>query len=660
MANKGKSLSRSIGLLLASSLVLTLFQVVSCLGAQQPLPLETMPGERLDAALAGTTKDDLLLFWEEKDLYVETATRAEKPLTQVAENMTVITARDIHDMNARSVSEVLNRVPGLFIDFNGMDFSGTSLPHIQGSESRHVRVLLDGVTWNSLGSGEVDTFTIPVQSIERIEIVKGPASSAWGSALGGVINIITKGTGDTTIPKGMVSASYGEANSQNYRAELYGKGGAAGYYLYAGRQDSDGLRKSRAFWQNNLYAKASVAPTRDLDLVFSTGYSNPHINSGATPEFNLRSGSNLTTFFATGALDYRISTELSLKGSAHLFRQKVDQRFNFITPNELLRKVVFDEKSGGGNLRLVYAAGMHTAVLGMDASHGILDQTLLAGPFYQSAGQPASSSVSPGIDKWALFANDTIELGKLAITTGFRLDHDNITGYFASPSIGAAYELGEYTVARATVARGFNSPGIGITSGGGIFLLANPALKTEYGWSYQAGLESGIADAVQVKGSLFRHDTTNEIFLDATNRFAKIYRNGGDITRQGYELEAESVPLYHLTLKLGHAYVHKSADSASEGIDNYSYMVAIKYDDRTSFMAQLMGNYVWWNLPAVQGAKYDTFIWDLALNKKIFTTDNTETEIFANVHNIFGGAYYTLNVQPNPGRWVEGGLRFRF
>jgi len=94
-------------------------------------------------------------------------------------------------MNAHTVAELLNRVPGIFVNFH-QDFGATSFFHIQGSDPRHVLVLLDGISWKFLSSGSVETNSIPVGIIERIEIIKGPASSAWGSSLGGIINIITR------------------------------------------------------------------------------------------------------------------------------------------------------------------------------------------------------------------------------------------------------------------------------------------------------------------------------------------------------------------------------------------------------------------------------------------------------------------------------------
>ena len=123
---------------------------------------------------------------------------------------------------------------------------------------------------------------IPVGIIKRIEIIKGPASSAWGSSLGGVINIITKDTGDTKKPSGALSASYGEGNSQDYNAGVSGKTGGLGYYLFAGRQSSDGLLGgiNRYFDKNSFYSKLNLPLSKDVNLGFSAGYNDADMAAG--------------------------------------------------------------------------------------------------------------------------------------------------------------------------------------------------------------------------------------------------------------------------------------------------------------------------------------------------------------------------------------------
>ena len=641
-------------------LALCAFGVLSCGG---PALAEVQENEEAGSEAATTdtaANQDLLLFWEEKELYVQTATRTAKPISQVAENMEVVTAKDILEMNAHNLAEVLKRVPGLFVDMSTSDFGTPALLHIQGSNERHVTVLLDGVPWNFIGGGNADVGSIPLQIIDRIEIIKGAASSSWGSGLGGVINIITKGTGDSLRPKGMVSASYGEGNSGDYNAETYGKGGPVGYYLYAGRQASNGLRNDRDYQRNSFYGKLSASPAHNLDLTFSAGGSAPRYNEGY-----VRLGANIvnpiadtSTFFATGSFDYRITPELSLKGAGFTYDQKEDAPSYFIQSYAYRKHFIYDEQSVGGNLKLIYASGMHTVVLGTDLNYGNVDQ-LSSSTSRNPLTNIVTAPSNPNVDKFALFVNDTIVIDKLAITPGVRLDRSSLSNDFVSPSIGATYELGEHTIARASAARGFTAPSPSTLIGGGIGVNPNPLLTPEYGWSYQAGLESAVMDYVNLKGTVFRHDIKNEINLSTASM---MYVNNGTVVRQGYELQAESAPVYNVSLKTAYSYVHTDADQEQPVNTVYSSVqVAVKYDDRQSIFAQLAGTYIKWDIPSTTPpARYDSMIFDLNLNKKFHVSEVTNVDAFVNVHNLFNGSQYTSGYFPNPGRWVEGGLRYNF
>ncbi|MBI5232847.1 MAG: TonB-dependent receptor [Deltaproteobacteria bacterium] len=622
-------------------------------------------------ALAPTTMDELRMFWEDKELYVETATRYGKLISQVAENVTIITAKEIQAMNAHTVAEILNRVSGVSIDFNsGMDFGGTSFFHIQGSEQRHVLVLVDGITWNLLSDGFAETKAIPVRIIERIEIIKGPGSSVWGSSLGGVVNIITKQAGDTRLPSGTIIASYGERKTQDDSAELFGKVKGIGYYLFAGIRDSDGLKNSRYFRTDELYSKIKVPLGKGVSFGISAGYSEPHLSYG-----NLHSEPPVSpfvidftskeidrAFFATANFDAALSKDLSLNTSFYVLEQKTGRTDKLFLPafNLLFRTSIFNwkEKTTGGSAKLLYKHGIHAAVLGVDISHGSLDQSQ-----QRTQGAAVTTSVTnPDIDKWAIYLNDTLTIDKLSVTPGIRHDHNSISGSFTSPSLGATYKLADRLIARASVARGFTLPPLGWSSGSGLFQDPNPDLTMEKVWSYQAGIESGLTDYLWLKATVFQHDMEKEMTLEpvAAKPGYSMNVNKGDVKRTGYEIEAETAPFYGFTLRTGFATARIEPEQGATPRDTYSYNAGLKYDDKKSLMAQLFGNYVWWNLASDKGARYNTFVWDFNLAKRIFSTDMTSTEVFLAVHNLFNASYFTLNVYPNPNRWAEAGIRFKF
>jgi vitamin B12 transporter len=667
-------------IIIFSGLVLSVF-ILCCLPAlvcaQSP---DNQSAEGAHVTSGPTTKEELLLFWDEKDLYVQSPTRHEKPISQAAENITVVTAKEIEDMNAHTVAEVLNRVTGVFVDFLGQDFGSASLIHIQnpiyrGGPERFALVLLDGVPWNTLASGHAETISIPVKIIERIEIIKGPASSSWGSSLGGIVNIITKEAGNSSTPSGTLSGSFGERDTQEYGADVSGKAGPVGYYLFAGKQESDGQRDNRYFRNESLYAKFRIPVSPDINVGFTAGYSNPRLRFSKQPSNDLTDFGNFRTFFATASLDAAISRELDMQLSLFTLTQKADILANVLgtgiygPAGDLLLDQLYDERTTGGSARLVWKHDIQTAVLGFDMSHGSLDQTIDSGPFFQSIGSPAVSTSHPDIDKWAVYANDTIIIGKLSVTPGIRYDHNTVTGSFTSPSLGITYKLAEKTLVRASAARGFTIPPLSWTSGGGLFLDPNPSLRHEKVWSYQTGIESAVTDYLWAKATLFYHGLDNSIekvlYAAGPPTFNDLFFNTGKVKRLGYEIDAETAPVYNFSLKAGFASVRMKStsdiDQENEDTRNiYEYRLGIKYDDKDSLMAQLFGYYTWWDLDESAGAKYNAFIWDLNLRKKIYSTHGISTEAFFTAHNIFGTAYYTMAERKNPGRWIEAGVRIKF
>jgi vitamin B12 transporter len=610
----------------------------------------------------------LRMFYREKDLVVS-PTRHPKPISQVAENIAVITAQQIEEMNAHTVAEVLNRVPGLFVNFN-QDFGAASLIHIQGSEQRHVLVLLDGVQWNFLASGAAETNSIPVGIIERIEVIKGPASSTWGSSLGGVINIITKEAGNTKTPTGSIRASYGKSSSQDDRAEAAGKAGPVGYYLFAGKQKSDGLMPSRGFDNDSLYSKLHIPISENSEAQLSLGYSEPHIGFGEFPSGDITSRGANRTFFAASSLRASPTKELSVEASFQHLKQRSVETNDALglgfsgAAGELYSETTYDEGTTAGGGKLVWTRGVHTAVFGVEINRGSLDQTISAGSVLQAMGVPATSTTNPDINRWAMYANDTIVINRWSITPGIRYDENSVSGSFVSPSLGITCRLGERSILRASVAKGFTLPPLSWTSGGGLFLDPNPALNPEEVWSYQAGFESSAAEYLWLKGTVFRHELKNALtivpFGAGPPTFNDLVVNKGEIRRQGIELEAETLPVYNLSILAGFAYVDLKPANESGSSEMHSYNLGIRYDDGESFRALLFGHYVWWDLDGALEAQYDDFIWDLNLNKRIYAEKKTSAELFFTAHNLFNGSQYTFGDSRNPDTWLEAGIRIRF
>ncbi len=160
-------------------------------------------------------------FATDIDPIIVTATRTAQTADETLSSVTVITRKEIERQQAQSVQDLLRGIPGVDIANNGGPGKATSV-FLRGTESDHVLVLIDGVKVGSATLGSAAFQNIPVEQIERIEIVRGPRSSLYGSeAIGGVIQIFTRKGGGALKP----FFSIGGGSYQTYSASAGVSGG---------------------------------------------------------------------------------------------------------------------------------------------------------------------------------------------------------------------------------------------------------------------------------------------------------------------------------------------------------------------------------------------------------------------------------------------------
>lgn len=590
-------------------------------------------------------KDALGMFFTEEELQVVSATRSLNPISQVAGNMTVITAADIERMGAHSLAEVLDTVAGVQVLYAPRTPGSRAIVGIQGSGSQYVTVIIDGVVINQLSNNIANIGTVPVQFIERIEIIKGPASSSWGSALGGVINVITKGPPDKGVA-GMASVSYGSNNTEDYRAEVRGRTGDLGMYLYAGGLHSNGFIFDSDARNNHIYSKFTYSVTPGTDLRMSLFYQKEALGEGDFSAKYNEIRDKDEQYFGTMALTSRITNDITLDilGSARRYNWNISYDPYSYSSDVLSGRYYDDSWRYGASGRATYKQGAHTVVAGLEYDYGI---------------EKSADSLIDGkqsFSKWGVFANDTISIGDFSITPGLRYDNTTTGGDFISPSLGVTYKPTKKTILRVNVSRGFYSPTLGDKY---CVYAPNYDLKVTNVWSYQAGAESAELKYVWLKTSVFRHDIKDGIEWDENYKSI----NTGRQRMQGFEGEMKTMTVYNAWLSAGFMFADArdmNTDRVIKGVPRYAYDLAINYDDKKSFRAMLRGRYVWWNTDSSEDARYSSFIVDISAAKKIYTYGRHAFEIFAAAHNIFNGKQYAYYPYKNPKTWGEIGLRYKF
>jgi len=599
------------------------------------------------------------LYYGKEDLVV-TPSRTPKRISQTAENVIVITAKELEEMNAHTLEEALNLVAGVTME---SVFHSTGGTYIQGATGFHVKMMIDGVVLNDLSTNLASAGLMPVQFIERIEIIKGPASSSWGSSLGGTINIITKTPTDSGSG-GLLSTSYGKDSTRDNRAELSGKVKTFGYYLQGGENASNGFTQGSGADHDAYYAKITDAATDKLNLAFTTLYGRERFEIGDNWAQDLRSDDKLELLVSTLSMNYQLSSasdiSLSLRTKT-LTEYLRDVQLSTVTE---LNSISERDETNGASVQFSSRQGANTFVIGAEYENEKLVEN----------SEVPTLSLAYNIDqrrhKDAFFANDTIALGRFTVTPGIRYDYISDNDDFTSPSLGVTYRLTGDTLLRAYAARGFGAAPF-VYQFGEVNLRPNAEIKNEKIESMQTGFETTAVPYLWLKASVFKHSVwdafAEQVFDDGTSQMV----NAGKERLQGVELEAKTTPVYHTSL-IGNMTLISIKDRDTGSTIPYrpsaTYNVIVKYKDKRSLGIMLAGHYVKWTLPsdltsfAGDPTLTNSVIWDAHLTKELWSSEMASAEVFLSVHNVFDGKQYAYYLADStvPARWSEAGVRLKF
>ncbi|MFO0988259.1 MAG: TonB-dependent receptor [Alphaproteobacteria bacterium] len=208
---------------------------------------------------------------------VVSASREPLPGARVGSAATVVTGADLEARQSLTAVDILREVPGISVGRTG-SFGGQVDVRIRGAESNHTLVLIDGIKVNDPSLGQSFDFSqLPAADIERIELLRGPQSSLYGSeSIGGVVNIVTK-----RGRKGLETSGYAEAGS--FRTLAGGVGARFGsdmlkaafhwnHLQTAGVSSADrrnGNAESDPFRTNVFSGTASFTPSEYFELSFA-------------------------------------------------------------------------------------------------------------------------------------------------------------------------------------------------------------------------------------------------------------------------------------------------------------------------------------------------------------------------------------------------------
>ncbi|HZV83104.1 MAG TPA: TonB-dependent receptor, partial [Geobacteraceae bacterium] len=257
-------------------------------------------------------------------------------------------------------------------------------------------------------------------------------------------------------------------------------------------------------------------------------------------------------------------------------------------------------------------------------------------------------------DSLSLYANGTYSFDRLTLLPGIRYDKTGLDEDTTNYSLGATYRLGDATLLRGYWATGYGMPNA---------LLKSVPTRVR---TFQAGIESEAVPYLWLKGTYFYNHIWH--IQDYFNNPDTFHTN--DL--QGFEVEARTVPIAGISFKGGYTFTEakdKDTDQTIKGVPVHLAKLALSYVDPSRGTDLLLsGNYAWLNMDSWgdpdqtwrHRAHYDPIIWNLHLSQKLLPGNELSPELFFNINNVFNGSQYWDYWYKNAGRWIEGGVRFKF
>lgn len=653
---------------------------------------------------------------------VVSASRVEQKLRDVPANVTVITSEEIKQSPARTVDDLLRRVPGFSLFRRSSSLvthpttQGVSLRGIGPSGVSRTLVLLDGVPLNDPFGGWVYWSKVPLESIERIEVTRGGGSGVYGNyALGGVINIVTRKPEARVTQAKLDLGTRNTVDADLLASHVMGPWGVSlegsffrtdGYKVV--REDQRGAVDINADSSHETFnGRVEYNPSLSSSLFLAGNFFHEDRGNG-TP---LQTNSTEAGYVATGGrLKTADGSDWQLAVFTHL--QTFDSTFTSISPDRNSETLALDQEvpstALGGSLQWTKRLfPQHLATAGIDARRIEGESDELASPGTRFAVQRNAGGVQ---NFFGLFAQDIFSVTPWLQVTGalrwdywrnsdaFRTETTLATGRVTptdfktrtetniSPKLAILYRATDDLSLRGSFYQAFRAPTLNELYRQfrvqNVVTLANANLGPER----LTGGEVG-ADYAPAKGWLAKltgfwnelEDPISNVTISTTPTLVTRQRqNLGRTRSRGVEAEVQYTPTREWEFSVSYLYNDSTvlsfpADPSLEGkrvpqVPEHMYTLGVRYLNPAVVNISAQGRFISAQFEDDQNQNDlgSFFVADLMLWRPIPVPKVSAGEVFLGVENLFDTTY-AIGKDPSTGvvttgtpLLVHGGVRLRF
>jgi outer membrane cobalamin receptor len=502
------------------------------------------------------------------DRVVVTGTRTSRPVKDNPANVTVITREQIESSAATNVSDLLLYEPGIIVKRPvGMGEGVPSDIDMRGvpgaTAATRTLILVDGIPTNAAGTPFLILNEVPMESIERVEIVRGPYSNLYGpNAFGGVVNIITKNPGKDIhagINAGGMKNFYdagADAQGSAGRFSFLADGSMRGIGNYYGRDSIDHIfgyhdRRTDAnnygYYDKRFFGKCSYALSSRATLSLNARYFQSDLGFGVS-----ELGHPPATISTEGrklligpVLKVNVTPALDLKIGG-FFRTLTGKFYGQgVTADSSHDSVQSVWTSSSNDWQMDAQSTLkisqnNTLTAGFD----ILDNSIDFGPLTDAVNGAlleGAYGAKKSMINGGLYAQDEIRFWRFVSTAGLRVDYNSVFGAVPCPRVGLIYNQNSMLRIKASAGRAFRAPSLGelympdLPINTSTKIRSDSTLRPEYIWTVDGGPEIDVSKWLNVRLSGFYNDMTDLITQKITNLYYQNLDDNATLTHENTE-----------------------------------------------------------------------------------------------------------------------------
>ncbi|MBF8149776.1 TonB-dependent receptor [Winogradskyella sp. F6397] len=572
-----------------------------------------------------------------------TSTRIDLPFKDNSRTINIITSADIKSSAAVTISDVLQQVAGVDVRRRGTGGSQADL-FIRGGGFDQTLLLIDGIKMDDAQTGHHTlNAALPLEVIERIEIIKGPAARIFGqNAFTGAINIVTKTTLDNSVLATIETGSFGQLNgSVTVGSELEN----STHLLHVGRMTSEGYTDNTDYDNSSYFLKSTFNKNKqaiEMISMFSErkfGAENFYTTNPTFKEYEETQNSLIafTTKFQSEKL--KIQPRIYWKRNQDIFLLR---RFE----PEFFRNIHVSNKIGA-EANASYTSKLGITGFGIDMSKTYLRSNNL--------GQRQRFMTTLFLEHRFQFVDN-----RLDITPGVAMTYFSDFKFNAFPGLDIGFDITNNLKAYGNIGFTYRIPtytDLYYTDPG---TLGNENLEPEEAFAQEIGIKYN-AQNFRTSLSVFNRDATNLIDFIRPNSSEDVYTatNIAEVNTKGLEFDASysfKMNDFNQTLAFGYAYLEDDILEQNEELSRYA-LNTLKHHFTTRLSTKLFKNIkqniIYKYAERTTGQTYN--VWDASV---VMTLKQVEFSITAN--NIFNADYIESGFTPMPPSNVLFGLRYKF